>query len=194
MNRLRGTIAYLAGAMDEVPDLGVDWRLDIQEFIWSLGAGVLNPCDKASIHATEDQDSRNARRKLKYLASQCTSDLQRNYYYSQVHEIMKEIVAFDLRMVDIAHFIVLNIDKEYHMCGSYNEQTHACMQRKPVIVHCKQGIHHIPDWLFGICKHEMFFDNWGDVRKYLIHVNEDKVVDDYNRWRFFDFKKVFNVS
>lgn len=180
--------------MDEVPDLGVDWRLHIQDFIWSLGAGVLNPCDKASIHAVEDNDGREKRIKYKKAASKLTDEYEKNLLYDEVHKIMKEIVAFDLRMVDISHFVVLNVDKDYHMCGSYNEQTHACLQRKPIIVHCKQGKHHVPDWLFGIANHKMFFSSWDEVKAYLRHVAFDENVDDYNRWRFFDFDKIFNIK
>ena len=56
--RLKGMMGYLAGPMDEVPDMGIDWRIDIQNFIWALDCGVLNPCDKPTDFAPENDDTR----------------------------------------------------------------------------------------------------------------------------------------
>ena len=39
-------------------------------------------------------------------------------------EIMKPICAIDLSdWVDIAHFIVMSLDVDTHLCGSYHEAT-----------------------------------------------------------------------
>ena len=54
MNRLKYTIFYEVGPMDRVPDLGVEWRLDMQDFLHGMGAGVLNPCDKPTDFAKEN--------------------------------------------------------------------------------------------------------------------------------------------
>jgi hypothetical protein len=77
------------------------------------------------------------------------------------------------------------------MCGSYHENCMAAYQRKPVIVCCKQGVSAIPNWVFSVSCCEMFFDNWQDVKDYINNVCFSEKVDTYNRWRFFDYDKIF---
>jgi hypothetical protein len=180
MNRLRGMTGYLAGPMEFCPNTGKDWREDMSTFIRSLGAGALNPLDKPTDFVVEDRELES--RQMYTLAEvKC----------EEIHQIMKPIVGIDLRMVDEASFVILYIDTDIHTCGSYNEQTHACLQRKPVIVVCKQGKYGVPSWLWGICNHQMFFSDFEEVKEYLEHVAYDKDVKHFNRWRFFDYNKVF---
>ena len=181
--RLKGMKNYLSGSMDECPDGGVSWRLDMQDFLWSLGCGVLNPCDKPTMFALEDVDTRE---KIKYLKGEGR--------YDEVSAIMKDISSIDLRMVDVADFLILHINKDYHMAGSYGEQSTACIQRKPVIVHCEQGKDAVPNWLWGVCNHNVFFSTWNEVKTYLLHVHQDEEVDDFKRWRFFNNSKIFGIK
>jgi hypothetical protein len=181
--RLTGMFGYCSGPMDEVPDMGVDWRLHIQDFLWGLGCGVLNPCNKPTDFALENGDTRE---KIKYLKGEGL--------YDEVAAIMKPIASIDLRMVDKADFLILHIDKNYHMTGSYGEQSTACIQRKPVIVHCEQGKDAVPNWLWGVCNHNVFFGTWDEVKSYLIHIHEDENVDDFKRWRFFNNSKIFGTK
>lgn len=194
MNRLKGALSYFVGPMDQVPDMGADWRENMSHFLWDLGCGVLNPCDKPTDYAKETQETRTITDDLKKRGRQATIDGDINTAIdtaTQIVNIMKPIVNIDLRMVDIAHFIVMNIDIDYHMTGSYNEQTIACLQRKPIIIHCKQGKWSVPNWLWGTCRHELFFDTWEQVKNYILHIHNDKVVNDLDRFRFFDYDKVF---
>ena len=57
-NRLNGMTCYLCGPMDRVPDGGVKWRQEITPQLQDLGVGVLDPCDKPSDYATEDDQTR----------------------------------------------------------------------------------------------------------------------------------------
>lgn len=198
LNRLRGQTIYLAGPMDRVLDRGVEWRLDIQQFLWSeLEAGVFNPCDKPIDWGKENEDARMWRheslQKAKLLCLQGHIH-ESNKICDAVHDQMRDIVASDLRGIDVSHAVIMYIDTSVHMCGTYNEQTHACLQRKPVIVCCKQGKFGIPDWLWGICEHEMFFSNWNEVKSYLKHVAFDDNVKHFKRWRFIDMEKVYGRS
>ena len=63
-----------------------------------MGIGVFDPCDKPSNFAPEDEDTRNLVERYKKLGD-----------YEKVSSIMKPICAVDLRMVDIAHFIIMNL-------------------------------------------------------------------------------------
>jgi hypothetical protein len=180
MNRLRGMTAYLCGAMDRVDDGGTAWREYITPKLQELGVGVFNPCNKPSNYAPEDEDTR-----------ELISSLKVREDYDGVSKIMKPICAVDLRMVDIAHFIVMSLDVDSHLCGSYHEAFVAIGQKKPVVVMCKQGKKNLPNWLFGAVPHQMVFSNWSESLEYLYHINEDEHVEHLNRWRFFNFNKVY---
>jgi len=180
MNRLKGMTAYLCGAMDRVADGGVEWREHITPKLQEFGVGVFNPCNKPSDYAPEDEDTR-----------ELIHSLKRSGRYDEVASVMKPICAVDLRMVDIAHFIIMNLDIDSHLCGSYHEAFVAIGQKKPVIVMCKQGKRNLPNWMFGVVPHQMVFINWSETLEYLHHINEDEDVKHLNRWRFFDFNKVY---
>jgi len=180
MNRLKGMTAYLCGAMDRVADGGVEWREHITPKLQEFGVGVFNPCNKPSDYAPEDEDTR-----------ELIHSLKRSGRYDEVASVMKPICAVDLRMVDIAHFIIMNLDIDSHLCGSYHEAFVAIGQKKPVIVMCKQGKRNLPNWMFGVVPHQMVFINWSETLEYLHHINEDENVKHLNRWRFFDFNKVY---
>jgi len=180
VNRLKGMTCYLCGPMDRVPDGGVEWRERISKELKQLGVGVFNPCDKPSDFAPEDEGTRERLESLKT-----------DNKFAKVSEIMKPICSVDLRMVDTAHFVVMNLDLDIHLCGSYHEAFVAISQKKPVIIRCKQGKEFLPNWMFGVVPHQMVFGSWKEVMEYLEHVNVSEDVNDYNRWRFFTFSKVY---
>lgn len=187
-NRLAGAKAYLVGPMDRIADGGVEWREDISTFLWNMKCGVLNPCKKPMRGVDESSEAREWRKFLKQKAGEGYSSAA-----DALSQMMKNIVGSDLRMVDLANFIIMYIDTDVHMCGSYAEQTHACLQKKPVIICCKQGKWGVPDWLWGICKHQLFFNNWDEVKRYITHINEDdeKTIDTLNKWVFLDQKIIY---
>lgn len=183
MNRLKNHSAYLAGSIDESKKTAHLWRQEISEFLWSHDIGVLNPCDKP-IGIQEDENF------VDY-----TNGLKKDGKFDLVQNLMSEVVKADLHMVDLCNFVILVIDKSIHMCGSYNEQTYAALEKKPVIVLCEQGKEHIPNWLFGMgMRHEMFFNNMDEVKEYIKHIayDDEDCIDTLGRWRFVDYDKVFN--
>lgn len=182
MNKLKHHTAYLVGPIECAEDGGVAWRKDMANFLRELEIGVLCPVDKAT-DTPEDEKFQ-----------QLCKDLKDAEKYDEYHSLIKQIVAADYRMVDKSDFLILYLDKNVHICGSYHETAMAAIQRKPIIVCCPQGKNAIPGWLFGIAKHQMFFDNWDDVKKYIVHVAMDDNVQTYNRWRFFDKRKVLNLE
>ena len=195
MNKLKGSIFYLAGPMDRIPDRGVEWREDMQLFLWDdIGAGVFNPCDKPISWGTEDENSRQWRTdslKKAETLHRLGHKHEADKIYDVVCDNMKDVVASDLGGVDKSDAVILYVDLDVHMCGSYNEQTHGCLQRKPVIVCCKQGKYQVPHWLLGICNHNMFFNNWDEVKKYIRHVAFSPKIEHYKRWKFFDYEKIY---
>jgi hypothetical protein len=175
MNRLKNQRVYLAGAMDRVADRGATWRDNITPFLEGLGVKVFNPISKPTDIGMEDQDSHVIKAKLK-----------KQHRYDELSHMMKTIRAVDLRLVDISDFLIVNLDLQVHPCGTYEEIFDANRSKKPILIHIEQGKEASPDWLFGAIPHEMFFSNWDDIKKYLIHINEDENITTYNRWRFFN--------
>ena len=112
--------------------------------------------------------------------------------WEELVNMMKPICAIDLRMVDIAHFIIMYLDPQVHTCGTYHEIFVAIQQKKPVLIMCKGGKKCLPFWLFGVIPIQMIFDTWDELLKYIAHINNDDDVDDCGRWRFFDFAKIFD--
>lgn len=183
MNRLKGMTAYLCGAMDRVDDGGVGWREHISSKLKGIGIGVLNPCDKPTSFAKENEGFRSK-----------IAGLKRKGDFNSVADEMKPIAAVDLRMVDICHFLVMSVDVDVHMCGSYHEAFVAANQKKPVLAMCAQGKSNAPNWMFGVIPHKHIFSSWSELMEYVYHINEDKEVDHLNRWRFFDWDKVYGDS
>jgi len=179
LNRLWGMRCYLAGPMDRVPDGGVVWRQDITPFLQSMGTVVFDPCDKPIQIGIEDEEHRQQRREWKIAGE-----------YDKVQKDMKLIRNIDMRLVDKSDYVILYIDTDVHMCGSYEEDSWANRLKSPIIVVCKQGKVGVPDWMYGKIPHEFFFDNFEQAKEYLRHVDEDEDVDHMRRWIFFDYKKL----
>jgi len=103
-------------------------------------------------------------------------------------------------MVDLSNFLIVNIDLEHYACGTIEEMVLANRQKKPILIHVKQGKRLCPDWILGMLGpkgHDMIFDEWKELKKYLTIINSgsDKDVEKRNshhRWVFFDFRKIFN--
>lgn len=178
-SKLKGHLAYLAGPINPNSDCA-SWRIDFCNFLWNLGIGVLNPVDKPLDHHEDEE------------FQQKLIQLRQEEKYDEISSIMREIVTIDLHLVDLSSFIILYIDKDHHMMGSYAEATFACLERKPLIVICKQGKKSISPWLFGHAKHNLFFDSFDEAKTYIQHIHEGKITDNLNyRWKFIDFNKVF---
>jgi hypothetical protein len=176
MNRLAFNRGYLCGAMDRVTDGGVGWRRDLIESLKDLKILWLDPCRKPIDIGIEDLENRALRHKAKRVGD-----------FEFVCTQMKQIRAVDLRLVDIADFLIINIDLEVHACGTYEEVYWANRMKKPIVVRIEQGITHTPDWLFGALPLEMIFSTWDEVKTYLRHIAHDPVIDRLNRWYFFDW-------
>jgi len=180
-HRLSGSMMYLAGPIDDVSDRGRGWRQDLKPFLWDLGIGALCPVEKALIDSVNEDDA--------YFDE--INRLKQTGQYQEAHEKMRPLAADDYRMVDKADALILYIDKDAHMCGSYHENCMAAYQRKPVIVCCPEGIDAIPNWVFSVCRHEMFFDSWENVKEFIKLMCFVDNPPTYNRWRFFDADIIF---
>ena len=113
MNRLNSHIAYLCGAIDQVSSSdAMKWREDITLFLNYIDIGVFNPCDKPVFNTNVQEDNDFV----------CMiQNLKNKRKYDEVQKIMQEIVRIDLNFVDLCNFMIMNIEPDSHMCGSYAE-------------------------------------------------------------------------
>jgi len=176
MNRLAFNRGFLCGAMDRVADGGVEWRQYIAHALADLKILWLDPCNKPIRIGTEDPENRDRRRSLKTHGDFDTVALE-----------MRQIRTVNLRMVDIADFIIVHIDISVHACGTYEEVFWANRMMKPILVHSVGGKQNAPDYLFGTVPHQLIFSTWEEIVAYLQHVARDEHVKDLKRWRFFNF-------
>ncbi len=180
-NRLNRMRTYLVGAMEFAPDGGVQWRERITPWLNSRGVSVFNPCDKPCDVGSEKPEDRLLRQAM----------LARGQY-DEFLDDAGPLRPYDLRMVDISDFLIVHIDTDLHACGTYEEITTANRQKKPIIIHCKQGKKGLPPWLFLMLgkSHVTVFDSWTEVENYLDHINSDDDIDHLKRWVFFGLDKV----
>lgn len=182
MNKLKGHCAFLSGPIDRCPNGGRLWRIEITKFLNSMEIGALNPCSKPIINEKydEDDDFVNKVNKLKH-----------NGYYEELRKVMKNIVRADLSLVDRCDFLIAHINSEIPMCGTFSEIHQATLERKPVIIHSEHGLKTIPNWLYGLCNHQLFFSSWDEVKNYIKMVAYNDIDDMDGKWKFLDYIKIF---
>ena len=165
MNLLKGHTTYLIGPIDEVEDCGKDWREELKPFLWNMGMGVFDPCDKP-IGKSEDSVTVEKVRSLK-----------RSKRYGEARKVMKEIVNVDLTLLDLSSILIAYIDKDVHMCGSYSELTYGALEKKSIYVVCKQGKDEVPNWLYGLLNPDLFYDSFTELKQALTSLNQGIVRD-----------------
>lgn len=178
-NRLWGTRCYEIGAMDRVADGGVGWRQRIKPLLQQLGIVVLDPTNKPIDIAFEKIEDREYRNKLKADGN-----------YDELTREMKQVRSVDLRMVDMADFVIVHLDTDVHTTGTYEELFWANRLKNPILIHCEQKKDGLPDWLYATIPHAHMFSTWTDMFKYLWEVHTAPEVETYNRWMFFNYDKM----
>jgi hypothetical protein len=166
--------------MENAPDQGVGWRKRLAEWlIVNLGIIVIDPTNKPIDIVPEDSASMTRRNQMK---------LQGNWKDYQAECRLMRCV--DLRLVDIADFLIVNIDLNIHACGTYEELFLANRSKKPIIVRYVQGKQAMSDWMAGTLPHEMIFSTWYEIETYLEHISFGDKIETLKRWLFFDRNKL----
>jgi len=176
-NRLVAQRVYLAGPIDYAEDDGVAWRQDITPVLESMNIMVMDPTNKMTTNTKYNEvgDEQNNLKKLKELGR-----------WHELRSEMKPIVLVDLRMVEIADFVIAYIDPTTPMCGTWEELFVSLKQRKPTFVVAEGGKEAMPLWLFGRINPDYMFDSFEDLGLYLKGIDEGKIAEDATRWVFFN--------
>lgn len=171
---LKNTRCYLIGPMDRTEN-GRTWRETMQGFLEDLGVQVFNPYAKPTDKAIENAETLNLRKKH-----------VEEENWDEVSRIMKEIRRYDLRMVDLSDFVIVYLNMDDKPFGTIYEMNLANQQRKPVLVVSEGGKRNAPLWLFAEIPYEYIFENFEDLKTYLLGVNQG--LDSENpRWKVFQF-------
>jgi len=177
MNRLANSRVYLVGPMDCAPDAGVGWRQRIQYDLADLELVWLDPTQKPIDIGLENPENR-----VRILAAKAAGD------YDTVAKDMKIIRHVDLRMTDIADFIIVHIDTSIYSFGTIEELSTANRMKKPIVAHVEQGKQNAPNWLFAMLPHQMIFSTWEEIYAYIRHVAYDDEIELHDRWLFFSWQ------
>jgi hypothetical protein len=163
--------------MEHVEDNGVDWRQRTKHCLADLGIVWLDPCHKPTDIATENMETR---RWLQTAREQGD--------YDALARFMRTIRCVDLRLTDIADFLIVHLDASIPTCGTWEEIANANRQKKPIVIHYEQGKENAPLWLFGMVPHQIIFSSWEEVHCYLRHIANDPLIDRLSRWYFFNLE------
>ena len=106
--------------------------------------------------------------------------------WDELRTMAKEIVLVDLRMVEVADFLIAYVDKDIHICGTYDEIFESLRRRKPTLIVHKGGKAEMSMWLRGKMNHNFVFENFDELYEYLEALHDGTVEPDYTRWVFFD--------
>lgn len=182
--RLKYSYMYEIGPMDFVSrDKGKGWRKDLTEYCEQFGILCLNPYEKPlneihGEHALEDD-----------INAMKVKDLLEHNRFDEAAKRMKFVRGSDLRMCDIAHWVVAKLDFDTIMTGTLEEIVTCNRAKKPVIIWSSVPKNKIPPWYFGMLPHELFFETFDEVKEYIRHIHEDDNIDTLNRWVFFDLEQ-----
>lgn len=154
----------------------IEWRRTIQQELADLSIHWLDPTNKPTTIGYETPETKKELERARLIGN-----------YGAVRDIMRVIRCVDLRMTDIADFLIVNIHPGIPTYGTIEEIANANRQKKPIIVHVVGGKQYTPFWLFAMLPHELIFSTWEEVRTYLRHIAYDMEIDRMNRWHFFYF-------
>lgn len=174
VNNLRGSRAYLFGAIDRCPDGGKTWRNEITPELKKMGVVTINPLKKPMLDNDESDASRVKRHEAK-----AAGDF--DYVISE-----KRIRLIDLRFVDVTDFQVGMIDVQAYPCGTYEELFTGNRQKKPILIWSPRGKKDIPDWLWWTLPKEFIFENQDELLSYLYGIDTG-TIEPNKRWVFMDF-------
>ncbi len=175
--RLNNHRVYLAGPIDHASDDGVGWREELTPYLEKMGLTILDPTNKpvSQCRYNEIGDEKLHIQKL--------VNLKR---WDELRTMAKEIVLVDLRMVEVSDFMIAYIDKDIHICGTYDEIFESLRRRKPTLIVHKGGKSQMSMWLRGKMNHNFVFDSFDELYAYLEALHDGTVEPDYTRWVFFD--------
>jgi hypothetical protein len=175
MNVLNNARFYLSGAMSFASDGGVGWRQYFTKKLKenNINVFVIDPTSKP--HVTKE----GINNEVEYCKK-----LKEEGKWQDLVDFVKIYRHHDLKYTDCCDCLIIKIDKDIHMCGSYDELFVAERQQKPILAIVKDGLYGLPDWLFAVIKLENIFETEDKCIEYLTKINNGQVKLD-KKWVLF---------
>ena len=173
LNLLKGTRAYLIGAMESEKDCGRSWRLDIQDKLKDLGINWFDPCQKHFIKDIQEVDG--AQDELKMLRAA--------HRYDELEEKMRIIRIYDLSLVDKSDFLIFHYDNTKITVGSFEEFFVGNSIKRPIFVIAVNGVDQLPYWFFACMSNKYFYNSIDEAIDMLKAIDSGDKEIDSNRWK-----------
>ena len=174
MHSLDGTRCILSGGIDRISDNGVGWRKYIKKECKKYGMNIVffDPCDKPNGLGSEVGVEKNKVR-----------DLLDKDKWEEAKKYVKTFRNYNLRAVDWSDFVIVKIDINSHLCGTYDEIFLAERELKPIFVIMgeDQTKYDIPTWLVSFINKDEIFNDEDECIDYLVKINDGKILLD-ERW------------
>ncbi len=87
----------------------------------------------------------------------------------------------DLRYVDYSDCLLIYIDTDIHMCGTYHELFFGELQHKPRFVVIKGGWRKLPTWCIPIFKRHEIFEDFDSCIEHIKRLDDGTITLD-DRW------------
>lgn len=129
-------MTYLAGAMDMVPDSGLEWRSAITPKLEKLGIGVQDP-----IVMTNKLLNLSSAKEAKWMLRRLAEEDKENY-----RKIMDDIVREDLAAVLRSNFIITFWGWQIPTYGTVVENYAAANNGIPIYCVCFAPSYVLPNW------------------------------------------------
>lgn len=171
MNKLKNTYCYLAGNLEHTDD-AENWRNDFAAELRTIGVNVLDPTKQMfQEQICENEEIRN-----------CFKQMRKNHEFSQLHDIMKNIIRRDLRAVDLSTFLIVRLEPFKATWGTTHEIIQASIQRKPILflIDKKEDM---PLWLIGLVNMDFVFETKKDLFQTLFDLDCGKTDMDVKYWK-----------
>jgi hypothetical protein len=137
-NILDSATVYLSGPMDFVPDRAkekrVGWRTRVSQFLQKRGTTVYDPWNKPEVsglpnYGKEDEFTHQARDRWTYDDSEDGRKTR-----AELCETFWPTLHIDLRMTDLADFVIAYCPTNIYSVGTAHEIAMARQQHKPVLL------------------------------------------------------------
>ncbi len=152
---------------------GQEWRERVSTELSKIGIVSFDPYNKPFVNAFEEDNNTRARLKA----------LMKNGEYDEVAKWMKEVRIFDLRLCDLADFLIIRIVPEIASWGSAEEIYWSNRMKKPMFIAIEGGKEKTPLWLMGTVPHRYIYNNVEEIVDTLKKINSGEIKIDSSRWR-----------
>ena len=161
---LKDKSVYLCGSMYGDINDGQDWRTMISPKLSKMGIKISNPCNKKTNGSSEVGDDKKRFKKL---------IMEENW--EGIKEVFWPIIRADLRMVDLANFVILNYDPDVPTIGTVHELVVSNFEKKVILLkYDKAKLDRFNPWMCVFIKNHHFFSEWDSMFEYLEEVDKGK--------------------